>query len=172
MRKEGRGSKHIVGRILSITGIALIVLVIALCSLLVLPEFLGFRMYHVLSGSMEPEIPVGSLLYVREGQPEEVEAEDIIAFYSSVEDGGIITHRVVENNVVSGLFHTKGDANEAEDPMPVDYDNYIGSVAFSLPYMGKALTVMTSFYGKIAAMCVIVLGVILNLAGSVKETRN
>ena len=115
---------------------------------------------------MEPGMPVGSLIYVCEKKPEEVKETDIIAFYGSAEDGGIITHRVVKNNVVSGTFQTKGDANEAEDPMPVPYDNFIGTVAVTVPYLGKVLTCMTSRYGKAAAVCVILLGVVLNLAGA------
>ena len=122
-------------------------------------------MYNVLSGSMEPAIPVGSLLYVRSGDPEQVEDEDIIAFYGSLEDSGIITHRVVKNNVVSGTFTTKGDANDKEDPTPVSYDNYIGRVTLSVPYVGHVLTIMTSLEGKIAAACIVGLGVILNVIG-------
>lgn len=139
--------------------------VILLCSLLVLPGMTGFNMYNVLSGSMEPAIPVGSLLYVRSGDPEQVEDEDIIAFYGSLEDSGIITHRVVKNNVVSGTFTTKGDANDKEDPTPVSYDNYIGRVTLSVPYVGRVLTIMTSLEGKIAAACIVGLGVILNVIG-------
>ena len=132
---------------------------------LVLPGMTGFHMYNVLSGSMEPAIPVGSLLYVRSGDPEQVEDEDIIAFYGSLEDSGIITHRVVKNNVVSGTFTTKGDANDKEDPTPVSYDNYIGRVTLSVPYVGRVLTIMTSLEGKIAAACIVGLGVILNVIG-------
>lgn len=143
----------------------MIVTVILLCSLLVLPGMTGFHMYNVLSGSMEPAIPVGSLLYVRSGDPEQVEDEDIIAFYGSLEDSGIITHRVVKNNVVSGTFTTKGDANDKEDPTPVSYDNYIGRVTLSVPYVGRVLTIMTSREGKIAAACIVGLGVILNVIG-------
>ena len=139
--------------------------VILLCSLLVLPGMTGFHMYNVLSGSMEPAIPVGSLLYVRSGDPEQVEDEDIIAFYGSLEDSGIITHRVVKNIVVSRTFTTKGDANDKEDPTPVSYDNYIGRVTLSVPYVGRVLTIMTSLEGKIAAACIVGLGVILNVIG-------
>lgn len=152
-------------RVLSVTGTGMIVVVIILCSLLVLPGIFGFHMYHVLSGSMEPAVRVGSLIYVYEGQPEDIVEKDIIAFYSSLEDGGIITHRVLMNNVVSGTFQTKGDANDGEDPTPVPYANYIGEVVRTIPYMGKLLTVMTSFYGKIAAACVVALGAFLNFIG-------
>lgn len=155
------------GRICSITGTVLIVVVILLCSLLVLPEIFGYQMFHVISGSMEPAVNVGSLIYVHEGSPEEIKEKDIIAFYG-MPDGGIVTHRVVENNVVSGIFITKGDANDAEDPLPVTYDHYIGKVVRVIPQMGKVMAVMTSFYGKIAAACVVGLGAILNLIGGRK----
>ena len=163
---ENKRKKNRIGKIVSTAGTGLIILVIALCSLLVLPGIFGFHMYHVLSGSMEPEMPVGSLIYVKEGAPEDVREGDIVAFYGSLEDSGIITHRVVKNNVVSGTFQTKGDAKAEADPMPVSYDNYIGSVVRTIPHMGKVLTCMTSFYGKTAAACVVVIGVILNLIGS------
>lgn len=161
----GSGGRRRAGRVCSAAGTILIVVVILLCSMLVLPGMLGFHMYHVVSGSMEPAIPVGSLLYVQGGEPEDVEEDAVIAFYGALEDAGIITHRVVKNNVVSGTFFTKGDANEKEDPEPVPYDNYIGSVVLSLPYAGKVLTVMTSVTGKIVAALVVEIGVVLNLIG-------
>lgn len=149
----------------NIIGIIMIIAVIVLCALLVVPEMTGFHIYHVISGSMEPTIRVGSLLYVREENAEKIEEDDIIAFYSSVEDGSIITHRVVKNNIVSGAFRTKGDANDTEDPTPVPYENFIGKVIFTIPYIGRLLTVMTSFYGKIAAACVVLMGALLSFIG-------
>lgn len=168
---EKKRKKNRIGKVLSTAGTGLILIVIALSSLLVLPGIFGFHMYHVLSGSMEPEMPVGSLIYVKEGAPEDVREGDIIAFYGSLDDSGIITHRAVKNNVVSGTFQTKGDANAKADPMPVPYDNYIGSVVWTIPHIGKVLTCLTSVYGKIAATCMVVIGVILNLIGTagVKE---
>lgn len=160
-----------IAAVCSITGTVLIVIVILLCSMLVVPGIFGIHMYNVVTGSMEPAIKVGSLIYVHAGVPEDVEEEDIIAFYSSIEDGGIITHRVVKNNVVSGMFRTKGDANAEDDPTPISYDNYIGRVVLTIPYVGKVLTVMTSLYGKIAAVCVIILGALLNLTGSKLKER-
>ena len=159
-----------ISKVLNAIGTAMILIVVLLCLLLVLPKALGFQMYHVLSGSMEPTLPVGCLIYVQAGIPEEVEAEDVIAFYvSSPEDSGIITHRVVANNVVSGTFETKGDANERQDPVPVPYGNYIGRVRLMIPYMGEVLTCMSSLYGRVAAVSFVLLGVLLNLIGSRKK---
>lgn len=171
-RNSGRKTGGGLAALCRIAGTAMIVTVILLCSALVVPEVFGWHMYNVISGSMEPALKVGSLIYIHEDAPEEVVEEDIIAFYSSLEDRSIITHRVVKNNVVSGNFQTKGDANEGEDPTPVDYDYYIGSMKLAIPYMGKVLTVMTSLYGKIAAACVVGLGVILNLIGSRQSDKS
>ena len=194
--QKGTGGK--IAAVCRITGTLLILAVILLCSTLVLPGVFGWHMYNVISGSMEPALKVGSLIYIHEDLPEDVQEDDIIAFYSIPEvrpsdalmdaaedtvsdkghvsggasgydfpdDNSIITHRVVKNNVVSGNFRTKGDANDSEDPMPVDYDYYIGRVKLSVPYMGAILTIMTSLQGKIAAGCVVALGVVLNLIGS------
>lgn len=190
--QKGTGGK--IAAVCRITGTLLILAVILLCSTLVLPGIFGWHMYNVISGSMEPALKVGSLIYIHEDLPEDVQEDDIIAFYSIPEvrspdaltdtaleeghvsggpsgydfpdDNSIITHRVMKNNVVSGNFRTKGDANDSEDPMPVDYDFYIGRVKLSVPYMGAILTIMTSLQGKIAAGCVVALGVVLNLIGS------
>ena len=86
----------------------MIFIVVLLCSLLVLPEVVGCHMYHVLSGSMEPYLPVS-------------------------------------------------------------YDQYIGSVILALPYLGVVMTLLTSLYGKLAAAAAVLLGVVLNLAGSLWE---
>lgn len=96
---------------------------------------------------------------------------DVIAFYASLEDAGIITHRVVKNNIVSGTFRTKGDANEKEDPLPVPYENYIGTAALTVPYLGMLLVCMTSLYGKIGAAALIVLGVVLNMIAAFIERK-
>jgi len=48
----------------------------------------------------------------------------------------------------------------------VSYEAYIGRVVYALPLAGALLTVMTSFYGKLAAMGVVLLGVGLSLIGS------
>lgn len=168
-RKRNSGKREAGGRaggVCCIVGTAIIVIVIVLCAMLVVPGVFGFHMYNVISGSMEPALKVGSLIYVKEGKPEDVKDKDIIAYYGSGEDSGIITHRVVRNNVTAGSFRTKGDANDAEDPMLIPYENYIGGVAFKIPYMGKVLTIMTSLYGKIAAACAVGLGVVLNMLGS------
>ena len=80
----------------------------------------GFMMFRVVTGSMEPTIPVGALLLTREVDIESIQMHDIICFRTQVAEiwGKIVTHRVVgiEMSEWNGpLLITKGDANLTAD---------------------------------------------------------
>lgn len=145
----------------NITGGLLLILVILLCIPLTIPRLFGCEIYHVISGSMEPAIPTGSVVYVKETDASEIQKNDVIAFYSSEDTGAIITHRVVQNRVVSGEFITKGDANEKEDVTPVSYERFIGKVVVSIPFLGGILTIISGTSGKIFVGSLIVIALIL-----------
>ena len=149
----------------SITGTVLLVLVILLCIPAVLPRMMGYEVYTVVSGSMEPEIPVGSLICIEGAEPTEIAEGEVIAFYSSVDAGAVITHRIVENRVISGEFITKGDANEKEDMLPVPYGNVIGRAVFTMPKAGDLLERLTTSAGRTVAVCLIFAGLLLNVLG-------
>ena len=93
-------------------GTAAIIEVILLLIPLSVPRLFGYQTYDVVSGSMEPEIPVGSMIFVKEIVPEDVVEGDIIAFYSN---SNVVCHRVTYNNIYERKFNTKGDANPDED---------------------------------------------------------
>jgi len=150
-------------------GTALLVLLIILCVPFTLPKILHYQAYTVISGSMEPEIPVGSLVYVRETQPAELEKGDVIAFYGGHDSSALITHRVVENRVVMGEIVTKGDANESNDINAAKYDCIVGKVEMTVPGLGILAQFLTAREGKIAAGSLIGLAVILHLAAGLLE---
>lgn len=132
----------------SLAGALILLCVIGAFLPLTIPNLLGYQIYEVVSGSMEPEIPVGSVIYVKEAKPEEIEKGEIIAF---MRNSSVITHRVEENRFVEGEFITKGDANSKEDVMPVDYDSLIGRVTCHIPVLGILLSVLASGVGKLYA---------------------
>ena len=141
--------------------------VLALCLALTLPRFLGYGIYNVVSGSMEPEIPVGSVVYVEGVRAEDVTGGDVIAFQSG---DSVIIHRVVENQVVEGKFTTKGDANAENDMNPVGYNELIGRVCLHYPVVGAFLEVCTSNVGKVYLICFAACGAMLNmLAGRLRN---
>ena len=162
-----------VAAICSTLGTVLLILLILCCIPLTVPRWMGYEVYTVISGSMEPEIPVGRLVFIGEAQPPEVEAGDVIAYYGGPDSNAVITHRVVENRVIMGEFITKGDANEEQDRNPIDYGEFIGRVKYCVPKLGILAQMLTAFEGKVAAGCMIGLSVVLHLlAAVIEEYRN
>ena len=98
-------------------------------------RILGYRVFNVISGSMEPAYSVGDLLYVKEVDPETIEPGTVITFVLN-EDLVVATHRVVEVDAENQRFYTKGDANNTVDAMPVHFNNVIGVPQFSIPLLG------------------------------------
>ena len=121
---------------------------------------------------MEPEIPVGSMVYVKSINPKELQEKDVVAFYGGRDTNAIITHRVVDNNEISGQITTKGDANKTEDMNPVSYSDVIGIVEYTIPKAGALAQAFTSSQGKIAAACVVGAAVILHIVASISERKS
>ena len=70
----------------------------------------GLTPYMVTSGSMEPEYPVGSLIYVKEVPPEQIDVGDVITF--RLTDGQTVaTHQVYEADRAQEEFRTQGINN-------------------------------------------------------------
>ena len=117
----------------------LVTVVVILALALAGARFVGMQVFTVLSGSMEPVYHVGSLIYVREVDPYELEAGDVITYMLS--EDTVSTHRIVgvvpdEEDPAVIRFRTKGDANDAEDGTLVHYKNVIGSPVFTIPMLG------------------------------------
>lgn len=170
MSKEKK-KKSPVSVICSALGTVLLIVLVLICLPLTAPRVFGFHIYTVISGSMEPAIPTGSLVYVKGIAPEEVEEDDVIAFYGSMDGASIITHRVVANSEIMSEFITKGDANDSKDMNPVPYDNYIGKVMLTVPAMGQLAQIFTSNAGKIAAAGLIGLAVLLQVTAAFIDKR-
>lgn len=89
----------------------------------------------VLSGSMSPTIPTGSLVIT---QPDDrVERGDVVVFHQAASDR-LVTHRVVEVRVGSSgrEFTTRGDANRTVDVDPVSDTDIRGRVIAHVPRLG------------------------------------
>ncbi|MEL7567806.1 MAG: signal peptidase I [Dehalobacterium sp.] len=78
------------------------------------PDFMGYKPFIVLSGSMEPVIMTGDLIITKEIVPENIVVGDVISF--RVDKDVVVSHRVTEIQTEGGLsFLTKGDANVGMD---------------------------------------------------------
>ena len=167
-RPSDRKGRKVFPALCSMLGTLILLGVIAAFLPLTLPRLMGYEIYEVVSGSMEPEIPVGSAIYVKAAQPEEVEAGDVIAFSKG---SSVVTHRVEENRYVEGEFVTKGDANKEEDMEPVAYGSLIGRVERHIPALGIVMTLRASNTGKLYAALLALCGVLFHMLAGVLRNR-
>lgn len=170
-RQRKKTRRNPLASVIRILGTVLLAALVAVCVPLTVPRLFGCHIYSVVSGSMEPAIPTGSLVYIRNMEPGEMQTGDVIAFYGARDQASVITHRVVENRVVMGELITKGDANQTEDMNPIPYENVIGSVVCSIPGAGRLAELLTSSAGKAAAGGVILTAVLLQLAAPLLERK-
>ncbi len=120
-------------KIYNIATTVIVVAVVVFAALLIGVRLFGVGVYSVISGSMEPEYPVGSLIYVKDAEPSEIKVGDVITFVLKNETPA--THRVIGIDEENQHFLTKGDANDIEDA-PVHFNNLIGKPVFKIPYLG------------------------------------
>jgi signal peptidase len=132
---EVRG-KSIMKKIAEYFGFAVIVLLLTLAVITLIAPHFGWRVDAVLSGSMEPELKVGSVVIIRPLDIGSVNAGDIITFRSPL-NGKLTTHRVISvTSNPSIILRTKGDANEDADPFILGSKSMVGRVCFNIAYLG------------------------------------
>jgi signal peptidase len=128
----------------------IVILAVAIAVLLAGVRLVGINPYTVLSGSMEPEYHVGSIIYVVDVDPHELKVNDPVTYMLS--DDIVVTHRIIE--IVPAVdengapvindrtgkqairFVTKGDANNSADGALLHENNVIGKPIFSIPALG------------------------------------
>ena len=116
-------------------------------------NFFGYRIYTIISGSMIPTYDVGDTLLIKEMSANNIEVGDAVTYLG---DGGALNGKIITHQVVSieydenekYLFHTKGVANNIEDPI-VSQDQVLGKVVhkfFFLTLLGKITTSMSLLF--------------------------
>lgn len=179
MEELEESKKSLVHRQINVLVTVLLILAVLLCLYVVIQvlsngyvSFGGFMMFRVVTGSMEPTIPVGALLVTRQVDIKTIQLDDIICFRTQETEiwGKIVTHRVVgvfEGLDGSPLLETKGDANLVMDGYLVSQGNLVGKVVW---YTGEnsVLTSIFSFFtnkvgflGCIVFPCLLLAGLIL-----------
>lgn len=131
--------KQRIKKIWNVVGLVLVVLVVILAIALVGVRIAGIKTYAVVSGSMEPTYPTGSLLYVKSTDAKDLKVGDAITFM--LDEDTVATHRIIEilpDEEDSSIlrFRTKGDANDTADGALVHYKNIIGKPVFAIPHLG------------------------------------
>lgn len=132
----------------------------------------GMGGFVVQSGSMEPEIQTGSLLFTYTATAENIGVGDTITY----QDGeSFVTHEVIQKNSTDGeyTFITQGIANNAPDLDPVSEDQIAGKKLFSIPYLGYVVGLAGTATGKIVLVLIPATLIIGNELWQIKrEIRN
>ncbi len=107
----------------------------------------NYRMFTVISGSMEPKYNVGDVLIAKDVEPSTIKVGDTVSYLgnSGSFKNKVITHQVVEIETDADgkyIFHTKGIDNPAEDPIVYE-DQLYGVIVYK--------SVILSFIYKIVA---------------------
>ena len=115
----------------------LVVVVLAVVALVIVPKSTGAVPLTVLTGSMRPTVPPGSMVVVRPVDPARLEIGDVITYQLRPGDPTLVTHRIVGATYGDErTFRTKGDHNSAVDPEPVHEIQVRGRVWYAVPVVG------------------------------------
>lgn len=102
-------------------------------------DLYGWRLLVVKSGSMEPTIKTGSLIFIK--RETDYKKGNIITYGSLTQPDSLITHRITEEveKEDGKYFKTKGDSNTTEDVTLAPTKDVIGKYKFSIPYLGYVI---------------------------------
>lgn len=145
----------------------LVTIVVLLAIALVGVRLVRLQPFVVLSGSMEPEYHVGSLIYVKSVDYKSLQVGDDITYM--LDEDTVVTHRIIEvlvdeEDPETLRYFTQGIANEVPDATSVHYKNIIGKPVFAIPYLGYVSNYIQNppgMYIAIAAGAILILLVFL-----------
>ena len=122
----------------------LLLLVIALAGVVILvPAATGAVPLTILTSSMEPTLPPGTLVVSRPTSMDQIHLGSVVTYQLEPGRPALVTHRVVEVRAASDgrhTFVTKGDNNSAPDAAVVQEAQVRGAVWYSVPLLGYVST--------------------------------
>lgn len=135
-------------------GILILVALVFLVSFLPIKN--NYKLFTVMSGSMEPKIKTGSIIFAQPSGSYTV--GDVITFHSDNASGkkDTTTHRIADETTKDGqtIFTTRGDANNGADSQTVQKDQIVGKYVFSIPYLGYLLAYIKTLPGLIVIIVI------------------
>ena len=151
-------STKILRSIISIIKFILSIIIILIVGIILVQRFsnnnisvAGFRIFTVVTESMVPKYEVGDVLLVRQTEPTDIKVEDDVTYMGKIGAFAdkIVTHQVIK--IESGedgklKFHTKGIANDAEDPL-VSEEQIYGVVQTKLQIVTFLNGIINNMYG-------------------------
>ncbi len=120
------------------------------------PRVLPYQTFYVFGRSMEPTIPLGSMVVLQPITFDQIEVGDVITVERPDAPGALVTHRVIGiEDTPQGLgLVTQGDANTTPDPWRVSASGEGYRLRFSIPYLGYLLYAFHAPIGRLGLVIV------------------
>lgn len=130
------------------------VVVIVLLVATIGPRLLPYRTFTVLSGSMEPSIPVGSMIFDREVDAADLTRGDVVTFHPPGQPDKLVSHRIlrVEETKTGSFLVTRGDANGVADDWRIPAQGTGLRYEFHVPYLGYVVGGLLTPVGRLVAL--------------------
>jgi signal peptidase len=114
----------------------------------------GARLLAIRSGSMQPTMPVGSLILATAADPADLTVGDVVSV--TLDGGATLTHRIaaIVEQDDNRMFELKGDANALHDPVLVVPDQVVGRVDLTIPMLGYLLAMLSMPTGIAALLAI------------------
>jgi len=123
----------------ALSTVLLILMASVAALVIVVPFVVGGQALTVLTNSMAPDYPPGTLIVIGPTKPADIRVGDVLTYQIASGRPDVITHRVVQRGVnLEGVttFVTKGDNNDAVDVLPVTEVQVKGTLLYSIPQLG------------------------------------
>lgn len=152
----------------SISASILVLLLGIAAAVIGLPALVGGSAMTVLTQSMEPRLPPGTLVVIRPTAVDEIRVGDVMTYQIRSGESAVVSHRVVSKTYQDGelTFITKGDNNPENDPEPVRAVQVRGTLWYSLPMLGWVNNLLAG-PNRAVVLAVVAGGLFLYAAGMV-----
>lgn len=130
---------------------------LVLCVSVLVPRLAGATPYTILTSSMEPGMPAGTLIVVKTVDEADIAISTVITYQLESGERDVVTHRVVGigfDGHGARIFRTQGDANSAPDAEPVRPVQVKGEKWYAIPYLGHVSNLLTSAQRQSAVVVV------------------
>lgn len=122
-----------------------------------IPRVGGATPYTVLTGSMRPTYPPGTLIVSRPVDARDIHIGDAITFQLKSGEATVVTHRVIATRMGEDgklEFLTQGDANNTQDKDPVRAVQVRGRLWYAVPYLGHVNSALSGYQRQLATWAV------------------
>jgi signal peptidase I len=121
------------------SSVLLLFVIAVLLAAVVVPKVVGAMPYTVLTSSMEPTYPPGTLIITKPVDDADLAIGVPVTYQIESGKPGVITHRIIATSIEadgSTVYTTQGDNNPVPDEKPVKPVQIRGAVWYSIPYLG------------------------------------